>query len=93
MIPKNLDKIKVIHYLAKIIDLINTNDWNKIIKKDDDSELWIFASNVGRGKVLWPLRIALSSQYNSRDPFEIMMIIGKDATLKRISSSVKIRIA
>lgn len=38
----------------------------------------------GRGAVLWPLRVALSGQRVSPDPLEIMEILGKEESLRRI---------
>jgi nondiscriminating glutamyl-tRNA synthetase len=42
-----------------------------------------------RGVVLWPLRVAVSGQANSPDPIEIMSVIGKDESLKRIDAAIK----
>lgn len=43
----------------------------------------------GTGELLWPLRVALSGQSNSPGPFEIMEILGKEKTLKRIKKAIK----
>jgi nondiscriminating glutamyl-tRNA synthetase len=42
-----------------------------------------------RGVVLWPLRVALSGQANSPDPIEIMTVLGKEESLKRIDTAIK----
>ncbi len=42
-----------------------------------------------RGVVLWPLRVAVSGQANSPDPIEIMAVIGKDESLRRIDAAIK----
>jgi glutamyl-tRNA synthetase len=42
-----------------------------------------------RGMVLWPLRVALSGQANSPDPVEIMEVLGKDESLKRIDVAMQ----
>jgi nondiscriminating glutamyl-tRNA synthetase len=42
-----------------------------------------------RGVVLWPLRVALSGQAASPDPIEIMSVLGKDESLKRIDAAIK----
>jgi glutamyl-tRNA synthetase len=44
-----------------------------------------YAEAEGKGNVLWPVRVALSGKEKSPDPFEIMQIIGKQETLKRLS--------
>ena len=50
--------------------------------------LWEYASEKGRGAVLWPLRYALSGRDKSPDPFLIASIIGRDRTLKRIEHAL-----
>jgi len=48
------------------------------------TSLWSYAETVGKGELLWPLRVALSGQEQSPDPFTIAYIIGKKETLARI---------
>lgn len=49
--------------------------------------LWDYASEKGRGAVLWPIRYALSGRQKSPEPFVIAGIIGKEATLRRIKAA------
>jgi len=42
-----------------------------------------------RGDVLWPLRVALSGLVSSPDPVEIMEVLGKDESLRRIGIAVQ----
>jgi glutamyl-tRNA synthetase len=49
--------------------------------------LWDFATEKGRGSVLWPLRVALSGKEKSPDPFILAEILGKTETLKRIAQA------
>ena len=49
--------------------------------------VWPYATDNGRGDVLWPLRVALSAQEKSPDPFTIAALIGKHATLERIAAA------
>ncbi len=42
-----------------------------------------------RGVVFWPLRVALSGLKASPDPLDIMTVLGKEASLKRISQAIK----
>lgn len=46
--------------------------------------LWPYAEAVGRGQVLWPLRVALTGRERSPDPFTVAHIIGRAETLHRI---------
>ncbi|MCE9541683.1 glutamate--tRNA ligase [Candidatus Kaiserbacteria bacterium] len=49
--------------------------------------VWEYATSEGRGNVLWPLRYSLSGREKSPDPFMIASIIGKHASLERISNA------
>ncbi len=41
-----------------------------------------------KGKLLWPLRVALSGKKDSPGPFEIAEILGKEETVKRIKQAM-----
>lgn len=49
--------------------------------------LWDYAETVGRGEVLWPLRIALTGKERSADPFTVIVCIGREESLKRIRTA------
>jgi glutamyl-tRNA synthetase len=51
------------------------------------ASLWEYATREGRGKVLWPLRYALTGKDRSPDPFTVARAIGKEATIRRIASA------
>lgn len=42
------------------------------------------------GALLWPLRVALSGQRTSPGPFEIIKILGREETLKRIQRAIDV---
>lgn len=42
-----------------------------------------------RGKLLWPLRVALTGKKNSPGPFEIIRILGIDETIVRLKNAIK----
>ena len=48
-----------------------------------------YATNNGRGQVLWPLRVALSGKDKSPDPFTLCYILGKKETLLRLDNAIK----
>lgn len=52
------------------------------------SAVWEYASDTGRGDVLWPTRFALSGQDESPGPFVIASIIGKNETLNRLDTAI-----
>ena len=49
-----------------------------------------YATETGRGKVLWPLRVALSGKDKSPDPFTLIYILGKNESMRRINNAIKI---
>ncbi|MFT7557406.1 MAG: glutamyl-tRNA synthetase [Planctomycetota bacterium] len=48
--------------------------------------LWEYASEHGRGDVLWPLRFVLSGRDKSPDPFALLSSLGKEESLMRIQA-------
>ena len=49
---------------------------------------WITDSSIGFGKVMMPLRVALVGSLQGPDLFDIMYLIGKNETLKRIEKAI-----
>jgi glutamyl-tRNA synthetase len=47
-----------------------------------------YATEQGRGNVLWPLRVALSGREKSPDPFTLLYVFGKEESLKRIDNAL-----
>lgn len=60
----------------------------KMIAEDSDI-MMAYANEHGRGEVLWPLRVALSGRAASPGPFEIMEVLGKEETRKRIDLALQ----
>jgi glutamyl-tRNA synthetase len=46
--------------------------------------LWDYATEKGRGAVLWPIRYALSGREKSPDPFILSAVLGKKEVLHRL---------
>ena len=51
--------------------------------------LWPYAEANGKGDVLWPLRMALTGQEKSPDPFTSAALLGKAESIKRIDMAIK----
>ncbi len=47
-----------------------------------------YAEIHGRGNVLWPLRMTLSGQEKSVDPFSICYVLGKEEVISRITRTI-----
>ncbi|OJI08843.1 MAG: hypothetical protein COV08_02980 [Candidatus Vogelbacteria bacterium CG10_big_fil_rev_8_21_14_0_10_49_38] len=52
--------------------------------------VWPRAEAVGKGQVLWPLRVALTGLDKSPDPFTVAAVLGKTETLARLLYAQKI---
>jgi len=71
--------------LEKILSKIEEKNWTK---ENLEQTLMPEAERVGdRGRLLWPLRVALTGKEASAPPFEIAAILGKEKTLKRIKKA------
>ncbi len=73
--------------LRKVVELLqNCNfDSPESIKEC----LWQYAEEVGKGEVLWPLRVALTGLERSPDPFTCLFILGKKESIRRIEAVIK----
>ncbi|MEA1909762.1 MAG: glutamate--tRNA ligase [Patescibacteria group bacterium] len=49
----------------------------------------IAAEGCGAGDVFWPIRVALSGQQGSPSPVELLEVLGKDESIKRIATALK----
>lgn len=73
---------------CKVLDIISKVEWRKeSIKERLMKEL---EREKDKGKLLWPLRVALSGKKASPPPFEIAEILGKEKTLARIKDALKL---
>lgn len=74
-------------------------NWIKeTLEKFDDSsfddqekikdQIFGYATENGRGEVLWPLRVSLSGKEKSPDPFMLLYTLGKVESIKRIDEAL-----
>ena len=71
--------------LEKLLSKVKPEDWNKT---NLERVLLPESEKIGdRGKLLWPLRVALTGKEASAGPFEIAEILGKEKTIKRIKEA------
>src|SRR3989344_5372865 len=77
---ENLRKTK------EILFVILEREFNK---SGSEKYLMPLADSQGRGEVLWPLRVALTGRDKSPGPFEIIDVLGKEESLKRINMAIE----
>ena len=69
----------------KIIDAIDESTFSK---EQVQAALASLGEERGRGEVFWPLRVALSGSSASPGPFEIMEVLGKKESVRRLENAV-----
>ncbi|MFA5318106.1 MAG: glutamate--tRNA ligase [Patescibacteria group bacterium] len=89
LVWKKSNKTIIKNNLTIILQKLNEiDDWNKDNLEKEVLD-FIVANNLTNGEVLWPLRVALSGQKNSPSPFEIMDVLRKEESIKRIEGALK----
>lgn len=82
---KNSDLQDALTHLQSVLDIIQSADFSAMdsIKQ----AIMTYAESHGKGNVLWPLRMALSGQEKSVDPFTICYVLGRDESSMRIQNA------
>ncbi len=83
---KDTGKEEAKKHLTEILKLLDTVNFStpETVKES----IMPYADAVGRGNVLWPLRMTLSGQEKSMDPFTICYLLGKDEVTVRIQTMI-----
>lgn len=74
-------------HLDKVTELLQKISSTDFTAEAIKAALWDYATEVGRGNVLWPLRYSLSGRDKSPDPFMLASILGTEVTLRRIENA------
>lgn len=78
-------------FLEETIKLLEElSEQNFEDKEKIKNQLWDFATEKGRGAVLWPMRVALTGKEKSPDPFTVASLLGKEETLRRLKHAEEI---
>lgn len=75
-------------HLEKVIELLGGADFTS--PETVKATIMPYAESAGKGNVLWPLRVALSGQEKSVDPFTILYVLGKDEARIRLTTACTI---
>ncbi len=82
VIWKDKDLVEAKMHLLAIQEILTTADFSSPTTLKES--IMPYAEMKGRGNVLWPLRMTLSGQEKSVDPFTICYVLGKEEALRRI---------
>ncbi len=88
LIWKNTPAEKILENLRTVKEMARTLLESEFDKNRLESYLMPFANTVGRGEVFWPVRVALAGKDKSAGPFEIMEVLGKDESLRRLEIAI-----
>lgn len=75
--------------LAQAISILDALQGTSFTAGKIKEALWDYATEEGRGFVLWPMRIALSGKDKSPDPFVLAEILGKEETKQRLLRAIE----
>ncbi len=74
--------------LQSVISIITATKEFTVQNLQSKLKGWITEKEIGFGKVMMPLRLALVGALQGPDVFEIMFLIGKNETIKRIDALI-----
>jgi glutamyl-tRNA synthetase len=77
-------------HLTKVHELVSNVDDEAFTAEGTKEVLFPYATEAGRGAVLWPLRTALSGKEKSPDPFTLLQLLGKELSLTRIAAALQL---
>lgn len=84
-----IDSDKIKKHLEWIKNTLeNSRDIDFTSPENTKALIFDYATEQGRGDVLWPLRVALSGKEKSPDPFTLLYILGKDESVSRVSNAI-----
>ena len=74
--------------MAQLIEVLNNTDDSSVDTLQGAVKGWITENEIGFGKVMMPLRVALVGALEGVDVFDIIFLIGKTEAIKRIQSLI-----
>lgn len=82
------ERLRTVKYLPEVLERLSALSDDEFKVEHIKQAIWDYATSVGRGEVLWPMRVALSGLEKSPDPFTLAAILGREETLKRITYAI-----
>jgi len=89
LIWKSASKDKTKENLRETYNLLNTMAEEEFTAAAVPGALVELLRKSGTGAVLWPLRVAFSGQKASPGPYEILEVLGKKESLRRLDAAIK----
>jgi len=70
--------------IQRVLEIVETIADDAFNAETVKAAIWDYATEEGRGQVLWPMRVALSGREKSPDPFMLSEVFGKAETIARL---------
>ena len=67
---------------------MNTSEDFSAEKLSEEVKDWITSENIGFGKVMMPLRLALVGEMKGPEVFDILSILGRGESISRIEKAI-----
>ncbi|NNK82264.1 MAG: glutamate--tRNA ligase [Flavobacteriaceae bacterium] len=74
--------------MTELIEVIKKIDDYSVENLQKEIKSWIASKEIGFGKVMMPLRLALVGALQGPDVFQIIFMIGKDETVRRLENII-----
>ncbi|TBW27732.1 glutamate--tRNA ligase [Gramella sp. KN1008] len=75
--------------MSELIEVLKAQDEFEAEKLQNEVKSWIKSKEIGFGKVMMPLRIALVGALQGPDLYKIAEFVGKKETIKRIETAIE----
>lgn len=85
---KNPDKEAARRHLRACVEIMSGVPGEAFTADGVKNAVWNYAETYGKGDVLWPLRVALTGQEKSPDPFISAAVLGREESLKRLETAI-----
>lgn len=86
---KEPDRRLAAQHVTKVIEFVSSIPEGSFNTESVRTAVWNYAEAKGKGNVLWPMRMALTGQDKSPDPFTCAHILGRKEALKRLEEALK----
>ena len=77
-------------HLQKVVEILTSASEESFADAEKvKSLIFDYATENGRGNVLWPMRFALSGRDKSPDPFTLIYILGRGESVARLKTAIE----